>query len=350
MEEYLLSVHEMDVLLIVRAASLRDIPFKMLAIDLSKLNEQNSALFKKLIYRINVWDEKPKWSQALNRVQELFINKEDSAKKYYNLKENFPVSFVNLPSIAGGFPTHQSYYQFVTVKGTVIRTKERGLREVVQEYKCRKCKCTTLIHADRLTEFHFDVPSKCNKSECKGALYPVKDPSGEENLNFYIDFQEIKIQRYDEPLSLLAVELANELVESCFIGDIVTICGTIETRSPHNSDSTQLVLRAASVLVHQNQQKFDMEPYEMIFEVQDKWRCDLEQYDGDELVLRDQMIASVAPELDGLSIVKLGLMLVLCSGGSSKSEGAATQAYTASTTTREISHFLIIGDPGEKKS
>ena len=259
------------------------------------------------------------------------------------------MTFVNLPTIPGGFLPYLHLWSFAKVTGNVIRTRERGLREIVQEYKCRKCKYSQLIHADRLTSFHFDIPTKCKINECKGTVYNVKDPSGDENLNYFIDFQEIMIQPFEQH-ELLTVEFERELVETCFVGDIVTICGTFETRSKKNeADSHRLMMRALSVTVHQNQQKMHMDPDEMQFIVQENWQSNLEQYGEDELVLRDQMIVATAPALEGLTIVKLGLLLVLCSGGSSSIDGT-TQARTASTTTREIAHFMLIGDPGMGKS
>lgn len=343
MEDYIIQNHKNEVLSIVRARHLEDIPFKVFKINLTELNEKQKELFKKLTYRINVWEERPKWIQALNSAQKFLIKAEDNVKKYYNLKDNFPVCFVNLPTVFLQVPIQCLLWKFVSVDGTVIRSREKGMQEVVQEFRCRKCKCSTLIYADRLTRFHFDVPSKCNKPDnsCKGSMYNFKDPSGDENLNFFMNYQEIMIQPHNMQ-SLLTVELDNELVGTCSLGEIVTICGTLETRSIRNdAQSHKQVLRAVSASVHRQQQKMNMDPDEMNFIVRDEWNCDMEKYE-DEQIIRDLMIESVAPELSGLSVIKLGLLLVLCSGGSSNTE--------SKVSTREIAHFLVVGDPGMGKS
>lgn len=349
MEKYLMKNHYKTIVSIVGAEYQDDIPFSMLEVDLTELKAQNDELFKNITRSYQLWDEQKKWKQALNRVQETLVKTEENTNKYYNAKENFPVCFVNL-SDAGPIVPYLNLWKLVSVKGNVIRTRERALREMVQEYSCRKCKCRSLIYADRLTSYHFDIPTRCDKSGCKGTVFNVKGPDDEENLNFYVSFQEIKIQPLGDQ-SLLIVELEKELVESCSVGDIVTICGTYETRSIKNEiDSFRLILRAVSVSVHQNQQKLNMDPAEMEFLVHDEWNCNMEEYEGDELLIRDQMIAAVAPELDGLTIAKFGLLLVLCSGGSTKSENGATQERRTSEYTREICHYLLVGDPGMGKS
>lgn len=217
MEEYLTAVHKYDVLSIVRAASAREVPFRTLDINLNQLKEQNLQLFKKLF--CSIWTEIPKWLEALNKLQKELIDSKPEV--YRELKEDFPITFINMPQTSAFAPTSNWLWKFVSLKGNVIRTRERGKREVVQEYKCRKCKCSQLIYADRLLGFHFDVPTKCNNSECKGTVYNVVDPSGGDNLNYFVDFQEISVQLHDQQGLQMQVELERELVGSCFIGNIL---------------------------------------------------------------------------------------------------------------------------------
>lgn len=357
MEEYLLSVHQNDVLSIVKERSCEDIPFRALAINLIELKAINSHLFGKL-NGMNIWSERLKWIAALNKAQEVVCKSSESDSMYdlSSVKKDFPVTFVQLPNPAEDFLPFQKLWELVQVKGNVVRTRERGKKEVIQEHKCRKCKVATTVKANRSMDFFFDVP-KCKSAGCKGTMMNVVDPNGEANLKHFIDFQEIKIQPFEHP-GLLTIELDEELVETCFVGDRVIICGTFETRNsqPSDPESYRIVLRAVSACVHEDQRKMCNDPAEMNFKVNLDWLEEMRSHDNDELCIRDEMIASVAPELDGLSVPKLGLLLVLCSGGSTNVSGqvsgqaSGSSAKMTSATTREISHFLMIGDPGVGKS
>lgn len=356
MLRYLETYHKDDIAHIVNATSKHETSFRALPVDLSVLKANNLQLFKQVTYRINVWTERPKWTSALNEAQAKYINDNNSSMvESKMLKEDFPVTFVNLPDIPKNFRPYEQLWNLVQVKGNVYRTKERGKMEVTREYKCRKCKKTTILKADRFTEFHFEIPDKCNISrECKGTMFDTEEPNRDDaNLLHVIEYQEIKIQLSDRPNSVsqwLLVELDEELVESCFIGDRVTLCGTLETRSVKKVNEHRLVMRAVSVIVQDNQQKLNIDMTELRLNVKMDWLMDLEKFGGDELKLRDEMVCAVAPEVEGLAMVKFGLLLVLCTGGRTNAHGGNTQVYQKSSTTREISHLLMVGDPGLGKS
>lgn len=55
------------------------------------------------------------------------------------------------------------------------------------------------------------------------------------------------------------------------------------------------------------------------------------------------MVKSVAPEIFGLNTIKLGLLVTLCSGGSSSNEG---EFRRSTKKTREIIHLMMVGNPG----
>lgn len=107
----------------------------------------------------------------------------------------------------------------------MYRTKGRIYQEIKREYVCRKCKRSRICEADRITHCTFEIPKKCSLS-CTGVLVhkkyenPYDAPNG-----MFIPTQEIRIQEIDNMMSaeILTVELEADLVESCFIGDQVTI-------------------------------------------------------------------------------------------------------------------------------
>lgn len=112
------------------------------------------------------------------------------------------------------------------------------------------------------------------------------------------------------------IELKNELVGTCFIGDHVTICGTLETRSTKgNMDDHVIVIRAVSVYVHENHHKLAEDMFEIKFTTKDDWQMDLETHNGDEVAVRNQMIESLGREIYGLNNIKHGILVALCSGG-----------------------------------
>lgn len=208
-----------------------------------------------------------------------------------------------------------------------------------------------MVEADRLIGFHFETPSPCPFTNgCKSVL--VHENPGELRLDLTIDFQEIRIQQLSKTCSTkaLIVELDEELVESCFVGDRVTICGTYETRSEKGFNDHTPVIRAISVAVHEAQQRINKDPTELLFLVKDDWENDLERLSGNELTVRDEMLSSIAPELKGLYLLKMAVALILCSGGKGSQDNNSSQFVPTSSATREISHLLMVGDPGLGKS
>lgn len=359
MLEYLEEFHKDHISQLLNAEYKKEVPFRYLPIDLKVLKNHNVQLFKKIATsRMQIWSEKEKWTKVLMKAQERFVEKsltESKMHDYTMMKENFPVGFVNAPETLKEERVFEQLWQLITVKGNVFRSRERGKMEISREYKCRKCKKTTIIYADRLTRFHFDTPSRCTVTrDCKGTMFNTEDSESDEaNLDRVIDFQEIKVQvneKGNSPIEWLTVELEGELVESCFIGDQVTICGTLEMRSVKGMNDHSLVLRAVSVIVEENKHRNNVDHQEVNLNVRLDWESDLQRLDGEESRIKDEMVASVAPEIEGLAIIKLGLLLVLCSGGKTNEAGESTQKKQASSTTREICHLLMVGDPGLGKS
>lgn len=356
MLEYLENFHKDQISHIVLADTIKDIAFRALPVDLSILKQNNLELFKLISYRINIWNQQPKWTEALTEAQGRFIkaNLKNNMCDYTLLKENFPVCFQNYPEVFNVERIYNQVWQMIQVKGNVFRSKERGKMEITREYKCRKCKNAKVIYADRITEFHFDAPDRCIVTkDCKGTMFDTETSDNKEaNLDHVIEYQEIKIQICERPVAseLITVELQNEFVESCFVGDRVTISGTLELRSAKGVNDHRLVIRACSVIVEESQHKLNIDPTEMKFNIMCDWDNDLRRLNGDETKLKDEMVMATAPELKDLATVKLGLLMVLCSGGKSTVTTEKVQAANKSITEREICHLLMVGDPGLGKS
>ena len=348
MEIYLNQQHSREIWQIIKTEKRDDLPFKSLEISLTDLKENNSRLFEKITNHMNVWIERPKWIQALNAVQKQMMERTDSDLDLASVKTNFPVAFVNLPPSERDISTlSMKMHKFVQVEGRIMRSGENKKQEVYREFHCSKCKKEKLIAAMRECRFYFETPERCVVTPgCKGIMRNKQDGSQDENLNYFIDHQIISLH-LDKKAFLLTVELDEELAESCFVGDEVVICGTIEIRSNYeNSDDLGYVLRAVSVIVQGTQLKLTKDKDELSYDVLENWESEMNKFDRDELLVRDEMVKSVGADINGLSIIKLGLLVTLCSGGKHNSERANSQDFQI----REICHLLMIGDPGLGKS
>lgn len=360
MEEYLELKHLNHIKQIVNASSHSDIDFRALQISLIELSEHNVDFFNRIMYQDNIWTERVKWTKALEKVQKRVLDSfhETSAYSSRCVKDGFPVTFINHPKTGMINHRYGNIYKLVEVNARVLVYHESVKKESQRTYQCRKCKQTTTIFANRRHYMYFDEPNKCSVSRgCFGTMFnTAKDIDDDEDLDIdrYIDFQKVEVVLTDSvDHEVLIVELDEELIDTCFVGDQITILGVIETRSEYDINDFEIVLRAASLRVNNDMQTLDTKNiWEIHCEVYDEWNKDFTRFKGDEFLIRDEMISSVAMELYGLSMVKLALLCVLCSGGQEEKE-AENQKNSQDiqrVKQREIVHLLMIGPPGCGKS
>lgn len=318
---------------------------KKLFYSLIHLQETNSTLFDKLMK--NIYSETKEWEKCLPTLQKEIVQKNSMfLEPGYQLKENIHVRFVNLPvqNTKKKFPSIESLRKFVQIKGNVIRRTPARTLEYSKEYICSKCKIEILVEGKYERFYAIDSPKNCTNlsTGCKGTPQPKQTSP---NPEFCMDYQEIRVQEQfsDKVISsTMLVVLENDLVDCCVPGDCITVCGTIERRSPpiivgKKGPVLTLTLRATSIVKEESKSNIGKNlPEQMIF-VQAHWE-EISSKFG-ELNARDLIIKSIAPEIYGMYYVKLAIALSL----SSCIERLGTES-------RENSHLFLVGDPGLAKS
>lgn len=234
-----------------------------------------------------------------------------------------------------------SYGILVSIHGTVIKASNVQLLCKHISFICNTCDTEQIVNQIDGT---YTLPSGCPGKGCKAQTN--FEPLLSSINTCTVNWQCIKVQETDQYENgriprTVECELTEDLVSSCIPGDDVTITGIIKARNPtevrqKKNQASLYSLYIDTISIVNN--KSNKSEGGITFNINDYYAI---QNIHSEPNLFRYLVHSLCPNIFGHELVKAGLLLTLF-GGTFKIQG--------DSTTRSLSHILMVGDPGLGKS
>ncbi|KAJ8510005.1 hypothetical protein OPV22_000439 [Ensete ventricosum] len=284
----------------------------------------------------------------------------EDAEKINIRLHNHPDSMITLKNLKAAY-----IGKLVSVRGSVVKVSTTRPLVLQMEFACGKC--GTVI--DRVfPDGKFSPPAACSIHGCRSRTFIPNRSTAK-----LMDFQKIRVQEllksenHEEGRVPRTVEceLAEDLVDSCIPGDVITVTGIIKVINNYmdigggrsrnkNQGLYYLYLEAVSVRNSKSQSSEDVRVTNsesgayMLFDFFSFSPRDLEfivkfsEEHGSDIFR--QIVHSFCPSIYGHELVKAGIVLSLFGGVQKHS------VDQNKVPVRGDIHVIIVGDPGLGKS
>ncbi|XP_069464372.1 DNA helicase MCM8 [Ambystoma mexicanum] len=248
------------------------------------------------------------------------------------------------------------YGKYVSLRGTVVRVSNIKPLCTKLAFVCNMC---GKEQSHCLPDGKFTLPTKCPIPECRGRQFT---PNRSSPFTSTVDWQSIKVQELmsDDQREAgriprtIECELAQDLVDSCVPGDMVTVTGIVKVsntgdggyRNKNDKCMFLLYIEANSVSNSKGQKGKDSKDgvsqgASLEFSLKDLYA--IQEIQAEENLFK-LIVSSLCPTIYGHELVKAGLSLALFGG---------CQKYVDDKNRIPIRgdpHILVVGDPGLGKS